>query len=157
LVNIYKYRDAIGGVRNPAIWPSEEPRPPEDQAEDMTFDQIRYYGISGAYQTRWDNVLESRVSLNAELMEAEAIWGTELKELFAPLFQLENDLYHCVRGYLTQLNPDTPDAVREAFANANTDILYRSPQGRDDEFKDNLDQSIETIETYIKPKLGHSN
>ena len=41
LVTLYKYRDAIDGVRHPAIWENEMPSPPEEKIKSMTGDEIR--------------------------------------------------------------------------------------------------------------------
>ncbi|MBT3256304.1 MAG: hypothetical protein HN366_07600 [Deltaproteobacteria bacterium] len=73
LVSLFKYRDAINGVRNPAMWADEMPSPPEEKSKTMHPDQISFYGTSNAYQARWDKVQEERTSLYADLLEAEAI------------------------------------------------------------------------------------
>ena len=82
LVSVFKYRDAINGVRHPAMWAYEMPSPPEDEAKAMSREQICFYGTSKAYQARCYKVQTERTSLYADLLEAEAIWGNELKELF---------------------------------------------------------------------------
>ena len=56
LVSVFKYRDAINGVRHPAMWAYEMPSPPEEEATKMSREQIRFYGTSKAYQARWDKV-----------------------------------------------------------------------------------------------------
>ena len=33
LVSVFKYRDALKGVRHPAMWPNEMPYPPKDKAD----------------------------------------------------------------------------------------------------------------------------
>lgn len=73
LVSVFKYRDAINGVRNPVMWAYEMPSPPEEEAVKMSREQIRFYGTSKAYQARWDKVQTEKASLYADLLEAEAI------------------------------------------------------------------------------------
>ena len=55
----YRLREAIKSVRNPVMWSNEQPSPPDDEAKTMTQDQQRYYGLSKAYQNRWDKVVPS--------------------------------------------------------------------------------------------------
>ncbi|WP_167631695.1 DUF1837 domain-containing protein [Mariprofundus ferrooxydans] len=158
LVSVFKYRDAINGVRHPAMWAYEMPSPPEEEATKMSREQIRFYGTSKAYQARWDKVQTERTSLYADLLEAEAIWGTELKELFKGVFDLEHELFTRIRHYIELINPDTSDAKKEAITkidNKARDIMYDDLSEEPDEYKKDLISAIEQIEKYLKPKLSH--
>ena len=158
LVSVFKYRDAINGVRHPAMWGYEMPSPPEDEAAKMSREQISFYGTSKAYQARWDKVQTERTSLYADLLEAEAIWGVELKQLFKKVFDLEHELFTRVRHYIELINPDTSEAKKEAITkldNKARDIMYDDLSEEPDEYKKDLISSIEHIEKYLKPKLSH--
>jgi len=115
LVSLFKYRDAINGVRHPTMWSYEMPNPPEEDIKTMSSEQIRFYGTSKAYQIRWDKVQEERTSLYADLLEAEAIWGTALNDHFKVVFDLQHELFTRIRHYLELLNPDTHEATKEAI------------------------------------------
>lgn len=158
LVSVFKYRDSINGVRHPAMWAYEMPYPSEDEVAKMSSDQIRFYGTSKAYQARWDKVQTERTSLYADLLEAEAIWGTELKQLFKKVFDLEHELFTRIRHHIELINPDTSDAKKEAVAkiyNKSRDIMYDDLGEEPDEYKKDLISAIEQIEKYLKPKLSH--
>ena len=158
LVSVFKYRDAINGVRHPAMWAYEMPSPPEEEAAKMSREQIRFYGTSKAYQARWDKVQAERTTLYADLLEAEAIWGTELKELFKGVFDLEHELFTRIRHYVELINPDTGEASKEAIRNIDEkarDIMYDNLSEEPDEYKRDLISAIEKIEKYLKPKLSH--
>lgn len=158
LVTVFKYRDAINGVRHPAMWAYEMPSPPEDEASKMSSEQIRFYGTSKAYQARWDKVQTERTSLYADLLEAEAIWGTELKNLFNGVFDLEHELFTRIRHHVELINPDTSEASKKAIMdidNKARDIMYDNLSEEPDEFKQDLIVAIEKIEKYLKPKLSH--
>ncbi|WP_027158167.1 hypothetical protein [Methylobacter luteus] len=160
LVTVFKYRDAINGVRHPAMWAYEMPSPPEDEAAKMSPEQMRFYGTSKAYQARWDKVQIERTSLYADLLEAEAIWGVELKELFKKVFDLEHELFTRIRHYIELINPDTAEASKEAIRNIDKkarDIMYDDLSDEPDEYKKDLVSAIEKIEKYLKPKLSHEN
>lgn len=158
LVSVFKYRDAINGVRHPAMWAYEMPSPPEDEAAKMSTEQVRFYGTSKAYQARWDKVQAERTSLYADLLEAEAIWGAELKQLFKKVFDLEHELFTRIRHYIELINPDTSEAKKEAIMKIDDkarDIMYDDLSEEPDEYKKDLISAIEQIEKYLKPKLSH--
>jgi hypothetical protein len=158
LVTLFKYRDAINGVRYPAVWAYEMPSPPEEEAEKMSPEHNRFYGTSRAYQARWDKVQTERISLYADLLEAEAIWGVELKDLFKKVFDLEHELLTRIRHYIELINPDTDEASKEAIRRIDEkarDIMYDNMSDEPDEYKQELVSAIESIEKYLKPKLKH--
>lgn len=158
LVTVFKYRDAIRGVRNPAMFSNEIPQPPDEKSKNMNQDQIRFYGIAEAYQARWDKVQDERVSLYADLLEAEAIWGVELKGLFKGLYDLQHELFTYIRRYLELCNPDVNPSRKDAIDRAQQkarDIMYGDFGDEDDEFWKEFLAGIENIEKYLKPKLSY--
>ncbi|WP_144191778.1 MULTISPECIES: hypothetical protein [Shewanella] len=158
LVTLFKYRDAINGVRHPAMWGHEMPNPPEDEARSMSPEQIRFYGTSKAYQARWDKVQVERTALYADLLEAEAIWGTDLNNLFKVIFDLQHELLTRIRHYLELINPDTHESSKEAIRKIdekNRDIMYDLLGEEPDEYKTDIINAIKSIEAYLKPKLSH--
>lgn len=157
LVSLFKYRDAINGVRQ-AIWLYEMPSPPDDEAKDMSHQQIRFYGTSKAYQARWDKVQNERTSLYADLLEAEALWGDEPRKLFKVTFDLEHELFTRIRNHIELINPDAEEATKEAitkFDKKGRDIMYDDLSDEGDEFKKDFKAGVANIEKYLKPKLTH--
>ena len=158
LVTLFKYRDAINGVRHPAMFAYEMPSPPEDESKGKSSEQIHFHGLSKAYQARWNKVQTERTSLYADLLKGEAIWGNELNGIFKSLFNLEHELYTCVRHYLELINPDTEDATKKAITkirNNRRDILYADFSNDGDEYKKEFQLRVEEIEKYLKPKLHY--
>lgn len=158
LVTLFKYRDAVAGVRHPVMWAFEMPSPPEDESKNMTREHVRFYGTSKAYQARWDKVQTERTSLYADLLEGEAIWGDELKKLFKVIFNLEHELFTSVRHYIELINPDTKEASKEAIRNIDNkrrDIMYDDLSEEGDEYKSDFQRGVEAIEKYLKPKLHY--
>lgn len=158
LVTLFKYRDAINGVRHPMMMGYEMPSPTEEEARSMSPEQIRFYGTSKAYQSRWDKVQEERTALYADLLEAEAIWGTDLNDLFKVIFDLQHELFTRIRHYLELINPDTHESSKEAIRKIdakNRDIMYDNLGEDPDEYKSDVISAIKSIEAYLKPKLSH--
>lgn len=158
LVTLFKYRDAINGVRHPAMWANEMPSPPADEAKTMSREQLQFYGSSKGYQNRWDKVQTERTSLYADILEAEALWGNELQNLFKDVFKLQHELFTSVRHHIQLLDPKTPESSKEAIMRLSTkrrDILFDELGDEPDEFKKELISAIDKIEKYLKPKLSH--
>jgi hypothetical protein len=91
-------------------------------------------------------------------MEAEAIWGIQLKTLFEEIFNLEHELFTSVRHHIELINPETPVPSRDAIINIEKKrryIMYDNLSEEPDEFKLELISAIEKIENYLKPKLSH--
>ena len=158
LVTLFKYRDAINGVRHPAMWGYEMPLPPESEAKEMSSEHLQHYGTSKAYQKRWDKVEEQRTTLYADLLEAEAIWGAKLQDLFKVLFKLEHELSIRIRHYLELINPDTNQNKKDAIMridDKSRDIMFDMLGEEPDEYKQDILDAISPIELYLKPKLNH--
>jgi len=160
LVSLYKYRDVINGVRHPVIWGHEMPHPPKDKEETMTREQIRFYGTSEAYRTRWDKVQTERTSLYADLLEAEALWGVELNDLFKAIFNLQHELLTNVRHHLELIDPDTDESKKESIRGIRKkkrevmyDELSYDENEDEDEYKKEFKEAAKNIEGYLKPKL----
>lgn len=158
LVTLFKYRDAVAGVRHPVMWAYEMPSPSEDESKSTSSEHVRFYGTSKAYQARWDKVQNERTSLYADLLEGEAIWGDELKKLFKSLFNLEHELFTSVRHYIELINPDTKEASKEAIRNIDKkrrDIMYDDLSEEGDDYRKDFQRGVEAIEKYLKPKLHY--
>ncbi|WP_187432192.1 hypothetical protein ROLI_013230 [Roseobacter fucihabitans] len=114
LLAIFEYRDAISGVRNPGMFAYEMPEPDGDTLQNMSDDQVRFYGIQKAYQNRWDKVTDANKKLYPIQLEAEAYWGAVSKDLFRALRELEIELQSNITTFLRASNPDNLGPMRAA-------------------------------------------
>ena len=158
LVTLYKYRDAIDGVRHPAVWRHEMPSPPVEEATKMNADEIQHYGTTIAYQNRWEKVNKEKASLYPDILESKALWGIELMGLIDEVYKLEKELLEKVRRHLNLIDPKISttekDAIRK-FYDAQGDILYDDLSDEGDQFKNTLRSKTKLIEDYLKPKLNY--
>ena len=141
------------------MWAHEMPNPPKDESQNMSLEQVGFYGRSKAYQARWDKVQTERTNLYADLLEAEAIWGDELKKMFKVLFELEHELLTSIRHHIDLINPDTDERSKEAIRNINStrrEIMYDDLSDEGDEYRKTFKAGVEDIEKYLKPKLSHN-
>jgi len=156
LITLFKYRDAIHGVRSPAIWNYEMPNPPVDEVRNMSDSQISYYQTSRVYKTRWEKVQNERINLYPDLLESEAVWGIELKSYFIELFKLENELLTNLQTFLELKNPDRPhDKDTFLYHMKGIGPIIHDSLNDDDNFNKNLKAEIEKVENFLKPKLLH--
>lgn len=160
LINLYKYRDAIAGVRNAVMWAHEMPSPSKEKADKMSIEQIRFYGTAEAYTNRWQKVIDSRLLIYADLTEAEALWGILAKDHFNQIYKLEVELSITIQSYLRAINPDNSDDERAAASRileSKRDIKYDT-SGAGEEFKDEFHAdfklAMEPLEKLLKEKLG---
>ena len=152
---VYKKREGIRGIRRSSMWGEEMPTPPEERLESMNDEQKNYYGVSGAYQARWERFQEIDTELNTVLLEGEVVWGGEFKDLFEWARRLESDLLLCLRTYLRTINPDEHEDTREASRQRMgkcKGIMYSS-WDENDVFGNNYNESISPIEAFFKEHL----
>lgn len=155
LVSLYKYREAIYGVRYPLIYSHEMEFSHED--ENMGQKEKEYYGINKAYQIRWENIQNIKVILSADLFEAEALWGEEIRTLYNDILLSERTLLVAVTNYVEITSPFISEERKKAIENiviSQNKIRVSSIESEDD-FNKEFMIKIEKIENYLRPKLSH--
>ncbi len=152
----YRLRDAIKNVRNPVMFGGEMPNPSPEEAKDMSREQINFYGMSKAYQNRWDKVTQVSSELQAELLEAEALWGAVVHKQFETLFKLRHELWVAVHFQIMASNPNDSSETRKAMSaisQKQREVLYDISGETEDEYSKNVTDAISSIETYLKSYL----
>ena len=148
----YKLRESIRFVRNPMMFANEMPDPPDGDPASQSDAHKRWYRTGKGYESRWENVRKSHIDVEAELLEAEVLWGSYVKDKFAKLFDVEHDLYYRIITYLDHLNPDDREKWSAEEAKATRNVLY-GVGGPDDEFHKKLQEAIAAIEKELRPHL----
>jgi hypothetical protein len=142
LKSTYKYREAINSVRHPFMDIAEMPEPPKDSPQSNE-EKKRFYGIAKAYENRWNKVVEVRIEIGTELLEAEVLWGNDIKERYKDLFNLEKKLFINLKHYLNNINPDASIKL-----SCDEDIIYSKSIGDEnagDEYTNKLNKFINEI------------
>lgn len=105
---------------------------------------------------------EYRRALQADLLEAEALWGTRLKHLYQPLFSLQHDLWMAIHMYLRSIDPGQHVSSRESFGKIFYEkyegILYDLSEGNDkpDAYANSVLLAIAAIEEELRPHLART-
>ena len=150
----YKYREAIQSVRHPFMDYSEIPDPPKDDLRSSDEQRKRYYGTTKAYDNRWSKVVEARIEIDTELLEAEVLWGDGIKKKYTNLFSVGKKLFINLRHYLNNINPDLGTKLKY-----DVDIIYSKLVGEnqfadDDIYTNELTKSVKQIEDALRPHLN---
>lgn len=151
----YEIRNAINQVRHPMMWSYEMIEPSEDEKK-YSREEKRHYGTANAYQKRWEKVQNSTNDLNTDLLEAEAIWGKEIYDIFKPCKDLENELFRNIQDYLQLINPNESDEMKEVIRKSRKkqrEIMYDDLTD-DNEYKRQYAEALTKIEKYLRPKLS---
>lgn len=162
LKSTYQLRDAMTVARSPFMLGGEKPKPTSGEASSMSVEESDYAGTLGAYSERFRVVQEHRRSLQADLLEAEALWGSRLKPLYQPLFRLQHELWMAIHMYLRSIDPKQAGTSRESFGKIffekHHDTLYDMSEGEEkpDAFANGVLTAIAAIETELRPHLARS-
>lgn len=153
LKSAYRIREAIKGVRNPVMFSNEMQSTGDEK---RSSEKIRFDGVSQAYQNRWLEVDKIRIDLQADLLEAEVLWGKEIHSKFKLLNTLQLELYSQILTYLRTINPDESTESKQhnqSLYFKNREIIYEISTDNPDEFSQDIINAISDIETYLKPHL----
>jgi hypothetical protein len=154
LIELYKLRDLIQRARSPVIF-SYETSPFEGEAISADQKQASYDATSRAYRRRLAAMDEARHPLLATMLEAEALWGTELKELMGQVFKLEREFVNYVRLYLNSISPEvTVQALyaRQALLEKYREVLY-DLDGPEDIYWIEMKQVLQQVENHLRSRL----
>ena len=154
LASAYEVREAIAIVRHPLMEYSREPDLPQEKLKELSAREKEWHALAQAYQSRWEVIPRARAKLDAHLLEAEVLWGSEIRAKVKPLYRLIGELFLAVQDHLEAGKPNAryQDPGVE-FTKKYRETLYAI--GDEDPFKQRLDEVIRGIETELRPHIAH--
>lgn len=151
---VYEWREAIARLRHPFMWAEEMRLSDGHQCSSMEHDHDA--GVVRAYQRRWDGVRSARLTLDTVILEAEVVWGQEVRRDVDSLLSLQLELFDTVSDYVRGLalpgdqRPRiTPEQLRQRHS-----VLYLSGRPEDDEFGQRVTATIAGVERMLQPHIG---
>jgi hypothetical protein len=156
LKNLYRARDAVEYVRSPFIFASESVAAIKKLSQNPTEELAKFpredTGIGYVYQLRWEKYQEVAIELQAFFYEAEAIWGSEAKELINKYFLKTNELKWALQEHLRHLvqmkyGPGAPQSRIDHIEKVEKIIFS---MGAEDPYKKEIDLIITEFETFLK-------
>jgi hypothetical protein len=152
LTSVYELREAITSVRNPLMQYSREPDLPEEKLKDLSQREREWHALAQAYQRRWELVPAAKAKLDANLLEAEVIWGPAIRTKLHPLNRLMGELLFALQDHLEAQNPNIHyESPGRELAKKRDETLYGI--GEADTFKQQLDEVIRNIESELRPHI----
>jgi len=136
-------RDAMKYVRNPFIPASEMQSALKEHgfSSDEYTDNLKTN--RAVYSVRWKKVQEAWTSLEAESLEAEVCWGSDIASISRPLINLTRELFAELQMYL--------DGNRKSLKD---ELIYNTGSDENpDDFSKKVNQCIDKIREFLKPHL----
>lgn len=156
LKKTYRLREAVRSARSPMILGGEFQAATDEGEADVEpvrpgatdeYDDA----LAAVYDRRWKLVTEITSDLEADVFEAEALWGSEqTNEALQPLRDFHGTLFAVMSEHVMRLRGDihAPDAER------GREIRRRLlGTGEEDELGGQLDEAIESVEEFLRPHL----
>lgn len=154
LKKTYRLREAIRAARSPMILGGEMAAAVDE--EGVREEGTRGLGaddeaIAAVYDQRWKRVADVRSDLEADALEAEALWGSEetdealqpLRGFLGTLFALMSEHVMRLRGGIHAADAERGQKVRRQLLGA----------GEQDELGDEMDSAIGSVEEFLRPHL----
>ena len=148
---VYKLRDRLQWVRNPAVWGVEyygRPGRPAD-LRDVDADDYAY-----VYRKRWEPVGEVGRELELLQIQAKVLWQDQLKSPSRKLAGCVTDLNGAVADFLESKQQSRRVRNDEGNPKDLERVLYNlSREGKDDEFTTRLKLAVSEFEQVLRPHM----
>jgi hypothetical protein len=135
LLDVYRLRDAIEGVRHPLMLISEA-----DGADTGVPWEV------SVYDKRWRRVMNVWTQLDVCIYECRILWNKEISELVQELRSHQKKLYLAVRAFCRAKQEESDAGLSEN----NREVLYGLG---DDPFGAELRSTVDKFEKYVRPHL----
>jgi len=152
----YKIRDALQSVRNPFITDGEFSYAMKEKHLDIkpSDDNFHAASVSAVYQLRWQPVVEAYQSLELEAIEAEAVWGSDVRKKTDAFKKNVNSLFVAIDFYLRDIQPNSPRMLDNVSRIDNQRIMYSiTDKPEEDAYLVELTANVNVIEELAKPYL----
>src|SRR5450830_703379 len=155
---VYELRESLEAVRNTFIAVGEmavaykeaglEPKNGKFTEDDRTNDLV--------FERRWKRVNEALAKLRPELMEAEVLWGTIIRETFVDLNRRVSELYVALTQYARYSKQQAHNSLTQAIVEHAEPTIWAGLE-TPDKFAVALAQSVARFEQILRPHLKASS
>jgi len=152
LTCVYDIRDTIDTVRNPLVSYQYGSDLPKEKLETLASQQREWHALAQAYERRWRPLQAIVARLEANLIEAEVVWGNKTVDKACVLSSRISDLHYAIHLSLEARKPlERDETVAGLFDEKQRLVLYGGR--KQDEFKDQVNEAVHAIETQLKPHI----
>lgn len=148
----YKLRDEIASCRSPLINAYEFPESYDGLKNSTSEKEAQAY--AHVYKNRWEPVWEAIQEFDSNTLEAEALWGNEIKEKTDELRQCVKEINIAIDAIISNKASGNRDfeADRE-FGKSMRNMVHASSSDEKNEISKRIKKSIISIEEIIRPHL----
>ena len=153
LASVYEVREAIVSVRHPFMLYSREPdHLPQEKLKELSQGEREWHALAQAYQRRWEPVQTAKAKLDANLLEAEVVWGPDIRSKVNPLNGLIVELLIAIQDHLEARKPNGRyKSPHPELTSKLQETLYGV--GEADRFKEQLGEIINAIESELRSHI----
>lgn len=145
---VFKTREAIRQLRNPFISAAEFEGAAKEAGVEIGNRMGDIPSMGAVYDSRWKLVSQAVLDFQVEVLEAEVLWGSAIKDKVNGLYQCVRDLKAAIFLHFTYMkNASGISAERQL------QIEETINEREDDEFNKKLQEAITEIENFLKPHL----
>ncbi|ABZ75101.1 conserved hypothetical protein [Shewanella halifaxensis HAW-EB4] len=148
---VYKFRDEIEYSRSPMTLPSEFPAnyDPMNRAAKYKAESWSY-----VFSNRWKPVVEAVQELEVQGLEAEALWGAEIKQLVQELRKNARLLRVGMQAVVDNEMQDNENfKCNSDLGKTMKNRVWKSMFEENDEITVAINSTVEKLENYVRPHL----
>ncbi|GAB3736190.1 hypothetical protein GCM10028862_20620 [Luteimonas pelagia] len=149
----YRLRDEIASCRSPLVTGNEFP---DGFNESRTPDaQEKAKAWAHVYQNRWEPVKDAALEFDTQALEAEALWGANIRNKTDVLRKMVTELFVAI-GELIDDKAHGGDSFRTdpAFGKQIRSTVSASPKSKDNDFSNRMALAAAGIEAEMREHLG---
>ena len=155
---VLKVRDEMSGVRAPIILGGEYAAAYQEAnltPPDNGLPGADSKGAELVYERRWNRVVSAMRDLEAELLEAEVLWGAQVRASAAKLSTCIGELFAAVSMHLRMQATGDPHGTLARVVEQQFRILYEiNSDAEPDAFGAKIAGAVREFEALLRPHLG---
>jgi gas vesicle protein len=151
----YRLRDELQSCRSPFVTSSEFPDDYDVSGPKSAQQQANAW--AHVYNTRWHPVRDAALAFGPTVLEAEALWGHEIREKADELRQCARNLQVAMEATIDdKAHSGTDFASDKDFARHMRSVTHASRDDRDNLLTKKIEDAVAAIEAIAKPHLKRS-
>jgi hypothetical protein len=149
LYAVYNVRDGFSHVRNAFMSVTEYPK--NENGEIITDPQ--HEAVAYAYKKRWEILANALKEFEVEMTQAQAFWDFDKSTLLGPVRECVISLQIAIENRLDSMRGEEGVYIDNAERATERKVLYGRGDIEKDPFGKKIQQSLEPIESMVKPHL----
>lgn len=151
----YKLRDELAICRSPFIRAQEFPKSYSGSLGDHSSEEDAQ-AYAYVYKNRWEPVWEAIQNFDTHTLEAEALWGNEIRERADQLRQCVRDLNASIQSFLDDKASGGQHFKADRDFGKKIRMQVSAMKENENELTKQITDSVGNIEDFIRPHLKRS-